>query len=114
MTFNKRFTVAVAGASGFHVAKSVLLFKSSYDQSANAIEGLKLPVFVKPNNGGSSIGMSKVNKPEDLQEAIAKAFREDDQVLIEEFISGREFTIGVFRSKGKIITLPFTEIRHGQ
>ena len=54
--------------------------------------------------------MSKVNKPEDLQEAIAKAFREDDQVLIEEFISGREFTIGVFRSKGKIITLPFTEI----
>jgi len=110
ITFNKRFTVAVAGASGFHVAKSVHLFKSSFDQSSSAIAGLQLPVFVKPNNGGSSIGMSKVNKAEDMQEAIAKAFKEDDQVLIEEFISGREFTIGVFRSKGKIITLPFTEI----
>jgi D-alanine-D-alanine ligase len=110
ITFNKRFTVAVAGASGFHVARSVHLFKSSYDQSSNSVEGLQLPVFVKPNNGGSSIVMSKVNRAEDLQEAIAKAFREDDQVLIEEFVSGREFTIGVFRYKGKIITLPFTEI----
>src|SRR6185437_13274975 len=63
-------------------------------------------------NGGSSIGMSKVNSPsEELGTAIEKAFKEDDQVLIEEFIEGREFTIGVFRAKGEIITLPFTEVR---
>ncbi|HOA37170.1 MAG TPA: ATP-grasp domain-containing protein, partial [Flavihumibacter sp.] len=49
-------------------------------------------------------------KGEDLSAAIQKAFQEDSQVLIEEFIAGREFTIGVFRSKGEIITLPFTEI----
>ncbi|HNA18271.1 MAG TPA: ATP-grasp domain-containing protein, partial [Ferruginibacter sp.] len=74
------------------------------------LSDIRLPVFVKPNNGGSSIGMSKVKKPEELQAALDKAFREDDQVLVEEFISGRELTIGVFKSKGKIITLPITEI----
>jgi D-alanine-D-alanine ligase len=71
---------------------------------------LTLPVFVKPNNGGSSIGMSKVNVENDLSEAIQKAFKEDDQVLVEEFIKGREFTIGVFKSNGKVISMPITEI----
>ena len=71
---------------------------------------MKFPVFVKPNNGGSSIGMSKVKESSELDAALLKAFREDDQVLVEEFISGREFTIGVFKSKGNIITLPITEI----
>ena len=110
ITFNKRYTVAVAGASGFHVAKSVLLFKSTHTENMSTIAELKLPVFVKPNNGGSSIGMSKVSKSEELLQAIEKAFREDDQVLIEEFIKGREFTIGAFKSSGNVITLPFTEI----
>ena len=68
-------------------------------------------MFVKPNNGGSSIGMSKVNKPcRRIGAGIDKAFKEDDQVLVEEFIKGREFTIGVFKSKGKMIALPITEI----
>jgi D-alanine-D-alanine ligase len=58
---------------------------------------LQLPLFVKPNNGGSSIGMSKVNTAEELAPAVAKAFKEDHQILVEEFISGREFTIGVFK-----------------
>jgi len=75
------------------------------------VKNLKFPVFVKPNNGGSSIGMSKVNSPsEELGAAIEKAFKEDDQVLVEEFVKGRELTIGVFSSKGKIIALPITEI----
>jgi D-alanine-D-alanine ligase len=110
ITFNKRYTTAVAGASGFHVAKSVHLFKDSFQQAGDAIASLRLPVFVKPNNGGSSIGMSKVSSAGDMQAALEKAFREDDQVLIEEYIRGREFTIGVFRSAGQINTLPFTEI----
>lgn len=112
LTFNKRFTVAVAAFNGIHVARSVLLVKGRFE-SPDAVTGhLQFPVFVKPNNGGSSIGMSKVNTPsEELGPAIEKAFREDDQVLVEEFITGREFTIGVFRSKGEIITLPFTEVK---
>jgi D-alanine-D-alanine ligase len=110
LTFNKRYTVAVAAFAGLYVAKSLHLFKNNPLTADQVMTQLQLPVFVKPNNGGSSIGMSKVNKAEDLQPAIEKAFKEDDQVLIEEFIKGRELTIGVFKSKGQIIALPMTEI----
>ncbi len=111
LTFNKRYTVAVAAFSGIKVAKSVLLIKNSFTSPDEVIKTLQFPVFVKPNNGGSSIGMSKVNNPSDeIGAAIEKAFKEDEQVLVEEFIEGREFTIGVFKSKGEIITLPITEI----
>jgi len=110
LTFNKRYTVAVAAFAGIPVARSLHIFKHSMISSVLILDQLSLPVFVKPNNGGSSIGMSKVNRPEDLEVALEKAFLEDEQVLVEEFISGREFTIGVFRSKGQIIKLPITEV----
>jgi D-alanine-D-alanine ligase len=111
LTFNKRFTVAVAAFGGIHVAKSVMLLKDSYVNTFPIIQQLQFPVFVKPNNGGSSIGMSKVmHADETLEIAVQKAFKEDNQILVEEFIQGREFTIGVFKTKGKIITLPITEV----
>jgi len=111
ITFNKRYTVAVASFSGIDVARSVLLIKDNFGSPEEVIQSLRFPVFVKPNNGGSSIGMSKVNKPSDeLGAAIEKAFKEDNQVLIEEYIKGREFTIGVFKTKGNIIALPITEV----
>ena len=110
LTFNKRYTVAVAAFGGINVARSLHLFRHAPVPVKEILSILTLPVFVKPNNGGSSIGMSKVNASEELAPALDKAFKEDDQVLVEEFISGREFTIGVFKSKGQIITLPFTEI----
>lgn len=110
ITFNKRYTVAIAGAAGFHVAKSIHLFKENYQKKKTVLAELNYPVFVKPNNGGSSIGMSKVASFDAIEEALLKAFNEDDQVLVEEFIAGREFTIGVFKSNEKIITLPFTEV----
>ena len=110
LTFNKRYTVAVASFAGMHVAKSLHLFKNENHSIPVITDQLQLPVFVKPNNGGSSIGMSKVSDPSHLEAALQKAFKEDDQVLVEEFITGREFTIGVFRSKGQIIALPITEI----
>lgn len=110
LTFNKRYTVAVAAFAGVQVAKSIHLFKDLLVTPADILKELKLPVFVKPNNGGSSIGMSKVNEGNDLQQALDKAFAEDTQVLVEEYIKGREFTIGVFKSKGNIIALPMTEV----
>jgi len=111
LTFNKRYTVAVAAFGGINVAQSVLLIKNNFKSADEVTTHLKFPVFVKPNNGGSSIGMSKVNEPsEELGMAIEKAFKEDNQVLIEEFIKGREFTIGVFKSRGEIVTLPITEV----
>lgn len=110
LTFNKRYTVAVAAFAGIPVARSMHLFKHSPVTAEAILAQLQLPVFVKPNNGGSSIGMSKVNDAAGLAPALEKAFAEDAQVLVEEFISGREFTIGVFRYKGQIMTLPITEV----
>lgn len=110
LTFNKRYTVAVAAFAGIPVAKSLHLFKGDGTTAVQIADQLKMPVFVKPNSGGSSIGMSKVNDAANLEAAVEKAFKEDDQVLVEEFIKGREFTIGVFKSKGNIIALPITEI----
>lgn len=110
LTFNKRYTVAVAAFAGLYVAKSMHLFKNDGTTAEQVLDQLKLPVFVKPNNGGSSLGMSKVTDPAQLPAALEKAFAVDEQVLVEEFIKGRELTIGVFRSKGKIIVLPMTEI----
>lgn len=110
LTFNKRYTTAVAAASGIPVAKSVLFIQGQFSSPEEALK-LRFPVFVKPNNGGSSIGMSKVNKPsEELGAAIEKAFREDSQVLVEEMIQGREFTVGVFRAAGTVRVLPITEV----
>jgi D-alanine-D-alanine ligase len=110
LTFNKRFTVAVAAFAGIPVAKSLHLFKNNPLSPKEILDNLSLPLFVKPNNGGSSLGISKVKEAPDLEAALEKAFREDDQVLVEEFVSGRELTIGVFKSKGEVITLPMTEI----
>jgi len=110
LTFNKRYTVAVAAFGGVSVANSMHLFKHTPVAPAIILEKLQLPVFVKPNNGGSSIGMSKVTTADALAPALEKAFKEDTQVLVEEFISGREFTIGVFKTKGVLQVLPITEI----
>ena len=110
LSFNKRYTVAVASFAGMHVARSLHLFRNATISSEEILQQLSLPLFIKPNNGGSSLGISKVKAPSELDAALLKAFNEDDQVLVEEFISGREFTIGVFKSKGVIIALPITEI----
>jgi D-alanine-D-alanine ligase len=110
LTFNKRWTVATAAFSGIHVAKSIHLFKEHPLNIPSITDALAFPVFVKPNNGGSSIGMSRVIKTEDLPQAIAKAFKEDDQVLVEEFVKGREFTVGIMRTKGKLLVLPICEV----
>lgn len=111
ITMNKGYTKAVVtGIKNLNVARSLQLFKEDYD--INEVKNqLKLPLFVKPNNGGSSIGMSKVKTFDDLQTALDKAFNEDTQVLVEEFVEGREFSIGVFKTKGKIVVLPTTEVK---
>jgi D-alanine-D-alanine ligase len=110
ITFNKRYTTSVAGVSGIAVAKSMLFFNTDDKTTLMKASELQFPVFVKPNNGGSSIGMSKLADASGLIAAFEKAFAEDTQVLVEEFISGREFTIGVYKNKEGIITLPMTEV----
>ncbi|TAD85761.1 MAG: D-alanine--D-alanine ligase [Bacteroidetes bacterium] len=110
LTFNKRFAVAMAAASGIHVAKGLHFYKHHAIDVPEVASQLQFPVFVKPANGGSSIGMSKVPDATGLQAALTLAFSEDDQVLVEECIEGREFTVGVARLNGKITVLPITEV----
>lgn len=111
ITMNKGYTKAIVqDIPELFVARSFHLFKNTGEQRKEMLRDLRLPLFVKPNNGGSSIGMSKVNKSDELEEALVKAFVEDDQVLVEEFVSGREFSIGIFQTKGKTTVLPATEI----
>jgi D-alanine-D-alanine ligase len=111
ITMNKGYTKAVVqDVPGLHVAKSVQIFNNVPYDLQEIKKTLRLPYFVKPNNGGSSIGMSKVKNQYDLQSAIDKAFKEDTQILIEEFIEGREFTVGVVKIDGKVTVLPATEV----
>jgi len=111
ITMNKGYTKAIVqDIPELFVARSVQLFKNNEENEEKIRRELRLPLFVKPNNGGSSIGMSKVKEPNDLKKALEKAFAEDTQVLVEEFVSGREFSIGVYHAKGVTTVLPATEI----
>jgi D-alanine-D-alanine ligase len=111
LTMNKGYSKAiVTGIPDLYIARSVQLFDSTREEIATSINALQLPLFVKPNNGGSSIGMSKVITADGLPEALSKAFAEDSQVLVEEFIEGREFSIGVYHAKAGIKVLPATEV----
>ncbi|MXV16571.1 D-alanine--D-alanine ligase [Hufsiella ginkgonis] len=112
VTMNKAFTKAVVrDVPGLYTARSARFYKNDGDPVTGIMDQhLQFPLFIKPNNGGSSVGMSKVNDAGELPAALGKAFREDDDVLVEEFISGREFSIGLYRFHGEIFVLPPTEI----
>ena len=111
ITMNKGYTKAIVQTiPELQVARSMQLFEQDPTAASRIQEELQLPLFIKPNNGGSSIGMTKVKTWEDLPEALDKAFAEDSQVLVEEFVSGREFSVGMFKEKGQITVLPATEI----
>lgn len=110
LTFNKYFCKNYIQNFGVRTAKAVYINRPDQIISEMIQQQLSLPVFVKPNNGGSSVGMSKVNSAEGLEPAIEKALKEDDEILIEEYIKGREISCGVFRYKKEIIVLPISEI----
>jgi D-alanine-D-alanine ligase len=111
ITMHKAYTKAIVeGIHGLHTARSLSLFERDMHDVAIVAASLKFPLFIKPNNGGSSVGMSKAHTAACLPEALKKAFNEDGQVLVEEFINGREFSVGVARLDGKIKVLPVTEI----
>lgn len=112
LTFNKSYCNGVVKALGtVPVPDSVRLVLGEPYSVGAILDDLRLPVFVKPSESGSSLGVSKVKKVEELMPAIEMAFREDRQVLIEEGIAGRELSIGVFRHGGRVQILPPTEIQ---
>lgn len=110
LTFNKRDTLSVLAKFNIPKAKSVYTSKKETIDKDAIIAELGLPLFVKANQSGSSLGVSKVNHSEDFEKALQTAFEVDENILIESFLNGREFSIGVLKLNGKTTVLGITEI----
>ena len=110
LTFNKRDTLSVIKQYGIPCATSVYLNEGNAINVEQIINKVGLPCFVKPNNAGSSFGISKVFTSEEMMPAIKKAYAEDSEILIESFLDGTEVSVGVIEYQGKTKVLPITEI----
>lgn len=110
LSFDKWYCNQFLSKCGIPVAKSLFLTHQSQYTEEEIIATLGLPCFVKPSDSGSSFGISKVNQPNELGDALTKAFQEGKTVVIESFLKGTEVTCGVYRSTKGIETLPLTEI----
>jgi D-alanine-D-alanine ligase len=112
LTFDKARCKEYLSGFGIKSAKAVLLTKKDKANGAAMVnEVLQVPVFVKPNKNGSSYGASKVKETDKLQAAIDLAFEYDEEIIVEQYLSGTEVTSGVFIIDGKVTALPLTEIR---
>ncbi|MCL6101305.1 MAG: D-alanine--D-alanine ligase [Bacteroidetes bacterium] len=110
LTFNKNFTNKYLQSYGIQMAKSIRLVLGEKLEPVEVVKELGLPLFVKPSAGGSSFGVTKVKKANELGEAVDKAMKESPEVLIEQFIDGKEFTCGVVKIGEKKLVLPVTEV----
>lgn len=110
LTFNKRDCLSVVKQYGIKTATSFYLDKGAKINVDEIVKKVGLPCFVKPNNAGSSFGISKAKTKAEILPAIEKAFKEDTQILIESFLNGPEITVGVIEYENKIKVLPMTEI----
>ncbi|MDX9782056.1 MAG: D-alanine--D-alanine ligase [Bacteroidales bacterium] len=110
ITFDKYACKCYLRDTGLTLAKEVLLHKKDIIDEDAIITKLGLPLFVKPNVGGSSFGVTKVKQRSELRTALDSAFAEADSIIAEEFIEGREMTNGVYESDGTLVRLPVTEI----
>lgn len=110
LTFNKRDLLSTLKPYGVHCAISYYLNKGEAVDEDAIVDKVGLPCFVKANRAGSSYGVAKVYKKEDLSAALDNAFSEDDQVIIESFLDGTEVSVGVITYNNKVTVLPITEI----
>ena len=110
LTFNKRDTLSVVKEYGIKTAISVYLNKGDAINADEIIAKVGLPCFIKPNNAGSSYGISKAYNKEEVLQGIETAYKEDSSILIESFLNGTEVSVGVIQYKGVIKVLPITEI----
>ena len=110
LTFNKWFCSNYLNNFGIKMAQSVKLSKGDLIDVPGITRKLGLPVFVKPNAGGSSFGVTKVKTAGELAEAVKKAWEESDEALVEQFIEGTEFTCGLVKIRNKKIVFPVTEV----
>lgn len=110
LTFNKQACKLFLKEYDIAMADAIMIRKDDHPDLAGIVKRLGLPCFVKPNDSGSSFGVTKVNVKEDLIPAVEKAFRESDEVMIEAYIRGREVACGVVKTSSRTIVLPVTEI----
>mgnify|MGYP003600346828 FL=1 len=110
LTFNKRDTLSVLSKFNIPKAHSIYLSKGDAIDGNEVAQELGLPFFVKPNQSGSSLGVSKVNSLDDFDKALAFAFAEDNDILIESYLKGREVSVGVIKYKGETKVMGITEI----
>ncbi|SFJ01814.1 D-alanine-D-alanine ligase [Kaistella treverensis] len=110
LTFNKKDTLAVLSKYGIPSAKSIYLRHGENIDEDQIIKELGLPLFVKPNQSGSSLGISKVKAQSEFQKALDFAFAEDEEILIESFLDGMEVSVGAVDFNGETIVLGITEI----
>ena len=110
LTFNKRDTLSAVKAYGIKTATSIYLNKGAKINLDYIISTVGLPCFIKPNNAGSSYGISKVHTKNEILPALEKAYKEDSEILIESFLDGTEVSVGVIQYKGETKVLPITEI----
>lgn len=110
ITFNKFTCNNYLHGFGISVADSIRLFAGQTITDETVISQLGLPVFIKPNDGGSSFGVTKVKEAAQIQPAIQKAFKEGKEIIIEQYIEGKEVTCGCYKTKEKTALLPLTEV----
>ncbi len=110
LTFNKWFCNKYLSNFNIKMAKSLKISKGEIINPTAIVEILGLPIFIKPNAGGSSFGVTKVKKQEEVEQAILNAWKESNDALIEEFIDGKEFTCGLVKIRNKKIVFPVTEV----
>jgi D-alanine-D-alanine ligase len=110
ITFNKFTCNQYLKGFGVSVSESLLLRRGQTITDEEVVEKIGLPCFVKPNAGGSSFGVTKVKTAEQIQPAIAQAFKEGDEVMVEAFMKGTEITCGCYKTKQKSTVFPITEV----
>ncbi|MFM7723434.1 MAG: D-alanine--D-alanine ligase [Bacteroidota bacterium] len=110
LSFDKWYCNQFLKSFEIPVAKSIFTTQETEINPLAVVQELGLPLFVKPTNSGSSYGISKVKRTEDLELALEKAFTEGSTVVIESFLKGVEVTCGVYRNAKGIQALPLTEI----
>ncbi|MBL7982497.1 MAG: D-alanine--D-alanine ligase [Flavobacteriales bacterium] len=111
IAMSKFSTTGLLRQMGFPVAPSIVLRGRDPHTSERVLAEVGLPCFVKPDGSGSSLGISRANTPEELEAALELAFAEDDTVMCEALVTGRELTCGVIRLHGQVQAMPVCEIR---
>ena len=110
LTYDKFACNQYLRAFGVRIAESLLLRQGQTITDDEVVEKIGLPCFIKPSLGGSSFGVTKVKTREQIQPAIAKAFEEAQEVVVEAFMDGTELTCGCYKTKEKEVVFPITEV----